>query len=264
MTSNTDSILVNIDDGIGWLTLNQPERHNAISRDMWLGIGEAAERFQKSAAVRVVVLRGAGGAAFAAGADITEFDAKNATAEQSVDFKAPHGRGMEALYNLDKPVIAMIQGYCIGAGLALALTADLRFATEGSRFAIPAAKLGLGYDYEGVATLARLVGPSVARDVLFSGRQLDAAEALAVGLVNAVEPEDKLLARTRAYAELLGRNAPLTIKASKAAVRLYERTSQASATHEIDRLIAQCYDSQDYAEGRRAFAEKRRPQFNGH
>jgi enoyl-CoA hydratase/carnithine racemase len=263
MTSKTDSINVEIDSGIGWLTLNQPERHNAISRDMWLGIGEAVERFRQSDAVRVVVLRGAGGKAFAAGADITEFDAQNATAEQSAEFKAPHGRGMEALHNIDKPVIAMIQGYCIGAGLALALAADVRFATRGSRFAIPAAKLGLGYDYEGVATLARLVGPSVARDVLFSGRQLDADEALAVGLINAVESDDELQTRTRAYAELIASNAPLTIKASKAAVRLYETTSQSGATQEVERLIAQCFDSQDYVEGRKAFAAKRRPQFKG-
>jgi enoyl-CoA hydratase/carnithine racemase len=263
MTSKTDSIQVEIDDGIGWLTLNQPERHNAISRDMWLGMAEAIEGFQRSDAVRVVVLRGAGGKAFAAGADITEFDALNASAEQSVEYRAPHKRGMETLCNLDKPVIAMIQGYCIGAGLAVALTADVRFATPGSRFAIPAAKLGLGYEYDGVATLARLVGPSVARDILFSGRQLDAAEALAVGLINAVESDDTLLARTRAYAEVLARNAPLTIRASKAAMRHYERTSQAAATEEVDRLTAQCYDSRDYAEGRRAFAEKRRPRFEG-
>jgi enoyl-CoA hydratase/carnithine racemase len=263
MTSRTDSIQVDVDSGVGWLTLNQPERHNAISRDMWLGIAEAVDRFQRSDAVRVVVLRGAGGKAFAAGADITEFDALNATAKQSAEYRAPHDRGMDVLYKLDKPVIAMIQGYCIGAGLAMALTADVRFATPGSRFAIPAAKLGLGYDYEGIATLARLVGPSVARDVLFSGRQLDATEALAVGLINVVESDDRLLARTQAYAELIARNAPLTIKASKAAIRLYEQTSQSGATPEVERLIAQCYDSRDYAEGRKAFAEKRRPQFEG-
>jgi enoyl-CoA hydratase/carnithine racemase len=159
----------------------------------------------------------------------------------------------------------MIQGWCIGGGLALALGADLRFATPGSRFGIPAAKLGLGYEYAGVAALARLVGPSCAKDLLFSARQLDAAEALRIGLVNAVVADDQLLQHVTAYAQRVAANAPLTVQAAKAAVRVFERYSVADAEAEatVEALVNRCFDSADYAEGRRAFMDKRVPQFKG-
>lgn len=263
MTPSTGKLLVEVDQGIAWLSLNQPARRNAISREMWQGLVDAAQWLRHSDAVRVVVLRGAGGKAFAAGADISEFDAHNANAAQSEAYAALAEQGMASLRELGKPLIAMIEGPCIGAGLGLALCADLRFAAPSARFAIPAARLGLSYGYEGIAALARLVGPSVARDILFSARHLDAAEALACGLVNAVETEEALLDRTRAYALRVAANAPLTVRASKAALDLFERTSQGAATAEVQALIAQCYDSADYAEGRKAFAEKRAPVFVG-
>ena len=259
----TDKLLARVDDqGIGWLTFNNPERRNAISLEMWQGLGDALQAFQHDDSVRVVVLHGAGGKAFASGADISEFDQHRANAEQRRQYGEIAERGRTWLSQLDKPLIAMIQGYCIGGGLAVSLSADVRFASAGSTFGIPAARLGLGYEYAGVAALARLIGPSNARDLLFSARFLRADEALRMGLVNFVVEEDALEASVRRYAETLARNAPLTVRAAKAAVNRFERFSRTEAT-EVAALVDACFNSEDYAEGRRAFAEKRVPQFKG-
>lgn len=257
----TTKILARIEDGVGWLTINQPERRNAVSLEMWQGIGDAATAFERDDTVRAVVIHGAGGKAFASGADISEFETARANAEQQAHYGRIAQAGRGALQGLTKPLIAEIDGYCVGGGLALALTADIRFAAPGSRFAIPAAKLGLGYEYDGLATLARLVGPSTARDMLFSGRLLDADEALRVGLINRVS--DDLRAATTAYAATIAGNAPLTVRAAKAAIRVFENYSDDPASAGIATLIRQCFDSEDYREGRRAFMEKRKPVFQG-
>jgi len=260
---STRKILAEVRDGIGWLTFNQPERRNAVSLEMWQGIGDALEAFQNDAAVRVVVMHGAGGKAFVSGADISEFDAQRANAEQRRQYGEISARGGRWLAQFEKPLLAMIQGYCIGGGLAIALNADVRFATPGSTFGIPAAKLGLGYEYAGTAALARLVGPSHARDILFSARFLDAEEALRIGLINFVVSDDELEARVRAYAATIAANAPLTIRAAKASLKAFERYSDVAAARDVAPLVDACFDSADYKEGRRAFAEKRKPVFKG-
>jgi enoyl-CoA hydratase len=262
----TEKLLASVDGGIGWLTFNNPERRNAISLEMWQGLGDALQAFAQDESVRVVVLKGAGGKAFASGADITEFDQHRANAEQRRQYGEIAERGRAWLGKLDKPLIAMIQGYCIGGGLAVSLSADVRFASTGSTFGIPAAKLGLGYEYAGVAALARLVGPSNARDILFSARFMQADEALRMGLVNFVVDEDALEARVRSYAETIARNAPLTVRAAKAALNTFERYARIhhpEAAADVAQLVDACFNSDDYAEGRRAFAEKRAPQFKG-
>ena len=259
----TTKILTEVDDGVGWLTFNNPERRNAMSLEMWAGLGDAAEALQADAAVRVVVMRGAGGKAFVSGADISEFEQHRANAEQKEAYGKIAARGQQALATMTKPLIALIEGFCIGGGLALALTADLRFASTGSRFGIPAAKLGLGYEYAGIASLARLVGPSAAKDILFSARFLETDEALRLGLVNAVFEPAHIEARVREYALRIAANAPLTVHAAKQAVRAFERYSAATDTEEVARLVDRCFDSDDYREGRRAFLEKRTPVFKG-
>jgi len=260
----TDKILARVDDdGIGWLSFNNPARRNAVSLEMWQGLGDALAAFEADAAVRVVVLRGEGGKAFAAGADISEFETRRADAEQKRQYGEIAARGQQGLARLTKPLVAMVQGFCIGGGLAIALSADVRFATPGSKFGIPAAKLGLGYDYPGLAALARLVGPSTAKDILFTARHLDADEALRVGLVNFVVDDAELEARVRAYAGAIAANAPLTVRTAKAAVRLFERYSASAEAAEISAMVDQCFDSEDYREGRRAFMEKRAPHFRG-
>jgi enoyl-CoA hydratase/carnithine racemase len=226
-------------------------------------VAQATTAFEADPEVRVVVLRGAGGRSFAAGADISEFEEHRADAEQKKRYGELAAGGHRGLTQLSKPLIAMIQGFCIGGGLRIAFSADLRFATPGSRFGIPAAKLGLGPDYSGLATLARLVGPSTTKDMLFSARMLDADEALRVGLINFVVDDAELEARVREYAAQVAANAPLTVQAVKSAVQVFERYSVDPGAAEISVLIDRCFNSDDYKEGRRAFMEKRTPRFNG-
>lgn len=259
----TGKIIARVDDGVGWLSINHPERRNAISLDMWQGLADATAAFQADDTVRVVVMHGTGGKSFAAGADISEFETQRSDARQKEAYGRIASAGSMGLAQLAKPLVAMVQGWCIGGGLAIALTADVRFATPESRFGIPAAKLGLGYDYAGLAALARLVGPSTARDMLFSARQLDAQEALRVGLVNFVLDAAEIEARVRAYAAGIAANAPLTVAAAKAAMRVFERYSQHPDTAAIDAMVNRCFDSDDYREGRQAFLEKRSPRFRG-
>jgi enoyl-CoA hydratase len=260
---STDKLLAHVADGVGWVTFNQPERHNAMSLEMWQALGDVMEAFDRDDSVRAVVLTGAGGKAFVSGADISEFEAQRANEQQRQQYGRISGRGYSALARCQKPVIAMIRGYCLGGGLVIALAADLRFATSGSKFGVPAAKLGLGYDYAGVAALSRLVGPARSADILYSARHLSADEALRYGLIEFVSDDAQLEANVREYVATIVRNAPLTIRAVKASLQAYARYTQRGDLTEVERMVAQCYDSEDYREGRRAFLEKRRPIFQG-
>lgn len=263
LTLATEKIVAEVRGNVGWIGFNNPARRNAVSREMWAGLGDAATSMARDEQVRVVVLYGTGGKAFAAGADISEFDAHRANAEQQTAYAAIAEGGRGALAALEKPLIAMVDGFCIGGGLAIALHADVRFASENSCFAIPAAKLGLGYGYDGLAALARLVGPSTARDMLFSARRLTAQEALQRGLVNFVTAAADLLASVTDYAEGIARNAPLTVRAAKAAMDVFERYADRDDAQRIETMVRACFDSADYREGRTAFTEKRMPLFNG-
>ena len=250
-------------DGVGWIVFNHPERRNAMSLDMWAGLAEAARAFECDPEVRVVVMRGAGGRAFVSGADISEFESQRANASQKRSYDEVAANGQAGLARLTKPLLALIEGYCVGGGLALALSADIRFATRDARFAIPAARLGLGYDYRGLATLARVVGPSVAKDLLFSARFVEAPEALTLGLVNFVSDVERIEQEVADYAARVAQNAPLTVRAAKAAVRAFERYADAQQDDEVAAMVARCFDSEDYREGRRAFMGKRVPRFQG-
>ncbi len=220
-------------------------------------------RWKEDDGVLVVVMSGAGGRAFASGADISEFDQRRANATQRKQYAEISERGHYWLGHFNKPLIAMIHGFCIGGGLAIALNADVRFATPGSKFGVPAARLGLGYEYPGLAKLARLVGPSSARDIMFTARFLETDEALKIGLVNFVVSEQEIEARVKDYVDLIAKNAPLTVKAAKAAVNAFEKYSVLEAAKEIAPMVDACFDSEDYKEGRQAFAEKRPPNFRG-
>lgn len=261
---NTSKMQARIDaNGIGWIIFNHPERHNALSLEMWQGLGDILEAYAADDRVRVAVMRGAGGKAFISGADISEFDEHRSSAKQDDVYGTTAGRASRWLAVFEKPLIALIEGYCIGGGLATALAADVRIATPDSRFGIPAAKLGIGYGYEGLAKLARLVGPSSARDIMFSARFMDAAQAHAMGLVNFVKPRGEIEADTVEYAERIAANAPLTVKAVKAALNAWERGEREKELREVRALVDACFDSEDYKEGRRAFKEKRTPDFTG-
>ena len=261
---DTRKIIGNVDDnGIGWLIFNQPERHNALSLEMWQGIGDVLEAYAADPEVRVAVMRGAGGKAFVSGADISEFDSHRGSSAQKDEYGKIAGRANRWLARFDKPLIALIEGYCIGGGLATALSADIRIATPDSRFGIPAARLGLGYEYEGLAKLARVVGPARARDIMFSARFMEADEALAMGLLNFVHSREEIESQTVGYAERIAGNAPLTVKAAKAAINAWERGSRVEELEVVHQLVNDCFDSEDYKEGRHAFREKRTPDFHG-
>ncbi|MGQ7792597.1 enoyl-CoA hydratase [Faunimonas sp. B44] len=263
MHLGTDRILAEAGDGIGWLVLNNPERRNAISLEMWNGITAALDAFEADPAVRVVVLRGAGDRAFTAGADISEFDEKRADAAAGELYKEITTSGRMRLASFAKPLIAMIRGFCLGGGLAVAMKADLRIASEDAQFGIPAARLGLAYGIENLKILTDLVGPAYAKEILFTGRRLDAEEAWRIGLLNRVVPADRLEETVRGIAAQIAENAPLTVAASKATIDAVLKDPGERDVARLDALAAACLDSADYAEGRRAFKEKRKPVFTG-
>jgi enoyl-CoA hydratase/carnithine racemase len=249
------------DGPVGRLVLDNPERRNAIGADMWRAIAPAMAGFNADASIRCIVIRGEGTQAFAAGADISEFE-KNRSSEGDVkDYEAATSAAHHAIESSPKPVIALIHGFCVGGGLAVALSCDLRYADSSSRFAIPAARLGLGYGVHGMGRLVATVGHAAAREIMFSARRYDAGEALAMGLVNRVLPDAELDDYVRKVALELAANAPMTIAASKAVINaLAEPSGDFSAA---EAAVARCMKSQDYVEGRRAFMEKRAPAFKG-
>ena len=258
-----DKILSSKRDGIGSLVFNNPEKRNALSPDMALAAAEVIEDFERDPAIRVIVLSGAGDKAFVSGGDISRFETERATPEQMAEYSRKSERFRSALLRVGKPTIAMIRGYCLGGGLAVALNCDLRFCSEDSQFGIPAARLGIGYGAERLTQLVRLVGPAVAKDILFSGRRLSAAEALRVGLVNQVVPAAELQSFVDNYAATLAANAPLSILAAKRVIDEIVKDKEDRDMALCERVIADCFASQDYVEGRRAFMEKRRPVFTG-
>ena len=259
----TDKMLARKDGHVGIMTFNNPERHNAVSLEMWEAATRILEDFASDDSVRVVVVTGAGGKAFVSGADISRFESERATEEAVQRYNAISGGFYATLYDYPKPTIAQIQGYCIGGGLNLAIACDLRFCTEASRFALPAAKLGLGYGYAGLKRFVDTIGPAHTKDIFFSARQLGAAEALSIGMVNKVLPEPDLAAFVTDYASTIARNAPLTIAAIKqAAIQALKPEAERNLAL-VDGMVARCFASQDYVEGRTAFMEKRRPAFQG-
>ena len=260
---STSKILARIEDGIGWLTFNQPEKRNAISLEMWEAVSAAAERFAADPAVRVVVMSGAGGKAFASGADISQFEKLRDSAEAEAKYSAISSQARQRLENLGKPLIAMINGFCIGGGCATALVADIRISAEDGRFGIPAAKLGVAYAWYSLRRLVALVGPAMAKEIMFTGRFLDAQDALRTGLVNRVVPVDQLESVVRDMAATIARNAPLSIRASKEAIDQIAGEPAKIDQVKFEALYRACFDSADYAEGHAAFMAKRPPTFTG-
>lgn len=259
----TERMIVRKEGPIGWMLFNNPARHNAVSLDMWEAVPRIVADLEQDDAVRVVILAGAGGKAFVSGADISEFAEKRSSRDAITHYNAVGERASDALAGCRKPTIAMIQGWCIGGGLGIALCCDMRIASDDSRFGVPAARLGIGYGYAGVARLADLVGPSFAKEIFYTARQFDAGEALQMGLVNRVRPAADLESYVRGYAETIGANAPLTIAAVKLCVDEHLKDAGQRDLGACQAAVDACAGSADYAEGRTAFMEKRRPVFRG-
>lgn len=248
---------------VGWITFSNPAKRNAMSMEMWGQLARILDAWREDASIRVAVMRGDGDRAFVSGADISQFEDNRADAAAAAKYDAVSEGARAALAGFPKPLIAMIRGYCLGGGLGIALTADLRFAAEDARFGIPAANLGVAYSGDSLRRLVSLVGPAMAKDILFSARQLDAAEAHRVGLAQRLLPAETLEAAVRDYAAALAGKAPLTQRASKTVINELMKPESAQDAALMRRVVAECFDSQDYAEGRRAFMEKRKPVFRG-
>jgi enoyl-CoA hydratase len=258
-----ERMILRKEGAVGWLLFNNPARHNAVSLDMWEAVPRMIGELENDDAVRVIIVAGAGGKAFVSGADISEFAEKRSAPDTIAHYNATGERARDAIIACAKPTIAMIQGWCIGGGVGLALCCDLRIAADDARFGIPAARLGLGYAYSGIARLADVVGPAFAKEIFFTARQFGAEEALRIGLVNQVRPAAELEAFVREYAEAIGANAPLTVAAVKLCVEEYLKDPSARDLEACRRAVDACSRSADYAEGRTAFMEKRKPVFRG-
>ncbi len=257
-----DDLRLARDGPVATLTLNRPEKRNAITIEMWRALPGMLRGLEADHEVRVLVIRGAGTEAFASGADISEFEQVRGTVETARAYSAAVEAAERALANVARPTIAMIHGVCVGGGLEIALACDFRLTSRTGRFGITAARLGIVYSSSATRRLASIVGPSHARDILFSARLIDAEEARAMGLVNAVWDPEALEDQTYAYAGLLARQAPLTQRGAK--LMLQHMIGEGGmAESDLAAAMERAYESEDYREGVRAFLEKRPPRFRG-
>ncbi|MDQ3025948.1 MAG: enoyl-CoA hydratase [Pseudomonadota bacterium] len=262
LVSPTERVKAWVDGAVLHIRFNNPAKHNALSVDMWGAVPPLLQQAEQDDNIRVVVFSGEGGKSFISGADISQFDDLRAQKEAVTKYELLAEQALEGIYEFSKPTIACIKGYCVGGGVNVAISCDLRVASTDSTFFVPASRLGLGYRVSAMRNLTHLVGPGFAKDIFFTGRRLDSAEALRIGLVNRIAEPEGLEALLAEYTAAISTGAPLTIKAGKRIIR------EVLKNDDIDmemsrRLILDCFESEDYAEGRKAFMEKRKPSFKG-
>lgn len=262
-TSPTERVQVRLDGNALHIVFNNLARHNALSVDMWGAVPALLAQAESDERVRTVVFSGAGDKAFVSGADISQFEDMRAAKEAVTHYEALAEDALMGIYRFSKPTIACIRGWCIGGGVNVAISCDIRLAASDAQFSIPAGRMGLGYRYSALKNLVDLVGVGAAKDLFYTARRVDAAEALRMGLVTRTAPVDQLPALLAEYTGSIGDNAPLTIAAGKAIIGEILKPSPDLDADRCRELILRCFESEDYIEGRRAFMEKRKPQFKG-
>jgi enoyl-CoA hydratase/carnithine racemase len=258
-----EKIIGHRDGPVGQIIFNNPAKLNAVSLDMWERVHALLTEYAEDSTIRAVVVSGAGGKAFVSGADISKFESERANMEAQKKYDGISGKSYDLLYNFAKPTLAKITGYCIGGGMNLAGCCDLRFCNEGARFGVPAARLGLGYGFERIRRLSESIGLPKTLEVIYTGRQFSAQEALDMGFVQRVVADAELDAAVAETTTLIAQNAPLTIALAKAAAREIGKPEASRDFARLDAMVKACFDSQDYVEGRRAFMEKRKADFKG-
>ena len=258
-----EKMLSRTQDSVGYIIFNNPEKHNAVSIEMWDALEKFLNQFREDNNIRVVVLEGAGGKSFVSGADISKFDKERSTKEAVLSYNKRTQKVYELIEAFPKPTIAKINGYCIGGGLNLAVCCDIRICSEKSQFAMPAAKLSLGYPFSSIKRLFDIMGPGMAKHFMFTAEKISANEAVSCGLVQKLVTEENLETFVNDYAFKISKNAPLTIKAMKQiGIEILKNPSERDLTL-CENLASACFDSEDYKEGRKAFMEKREPNFKG-
>ena len=256
-------LIIKKENAIGWVIFSNPAKLNAVSYDMWKALPPALAAFEADPDVRVIVITGDGEKAFISGADISQFEKARGSAEAQALYNSAVAEAYTAPVTCTKPVIARIRGVCIGGGLGLAAACDLRFAADDAIFRMPAARLGLGYNFPGIRRFVQLLGQANAADIFFSARKFDAADAMRMGFLNRVVPAADLEREVAAYCATLAENAPLTMSAAKFTIRQTAEDSDTRDMTKVQSMIDACFASADYKEGRTAFMEKRKPNFTG-
>lgn len=248
---------------IGTVVLSNLEKHNAMSFDMWSGLPAAIEAFDRDPDIRVIVLEGDGDKAFVSGSDISQFESQRTGPDATERYNRAVEQAHLAAARCGKPVVAKIKGICIGGGIGLAASCDVRLCADNARFRIPAARIGIGYPTAGLARLLPLLGPQNTLEILFSARYFLADEALRMGLVAHVWPAAEFDSKANEWLTLVSQNAPLTLAAIKRSVHEMVARPGTPPSAEAEAAIAACFGSSDYKEGTRAFMEKRVPDFQG-
>ncbi len=257
------NILIKRDGPIGTVVFSNLDKHNAMTGEMWAALPVHIAELDADTSIRAIVLLGDGEKAFVSGADISEFDEKRSSPETTATYNRASEAATEALKHVGKPTIAMIRGFCIGGGVSVAMSCDMRIAAAGAKFGVPAAKLGLGYEFKGVRKLVDVVGPAFAKEIFFTARQFTAEEALTMGLINRAVPEAELEAYVRNYAQTIAANAPMTVASIKTIVDEVMKDESQRDMALCQQVVDRCFNSADYVEGRTAFMAKRKPVFTG-